>query len=565
VALANRTEADVSTAAQLLVRCLENEGVSLVFGIPGEENIRLIQALASSDIRYVLTRHEQAASFMAEMYGRVTGKAGVVSATLGPGAINLQLGVADATTNSTPVVALSAQVGQDRNYKESHQFIDLVNLFAPITQWSASVPSAAAIPEMVRKAFKIAETERPGAVYLAVPEDIDAGDADPQLAPLPRNVPRPEAPAPGQIERAAKLLHEARHPIVLAGHGAARNHASEALVNFAHRLCVPVATTFHGKGVIPDDDPYAIGTIGFMRRDYVNFGFDSTDLVVCVGYELQEFDPARINPDAKKRIIHVHRFPAEVDAHYSVDVGIEGDISASLNALADAVGARGDASDASAGMAEPLASSSALLAEELEHGRADDRYPLAPARIVADTRAALDRDDVVLVDTGALKMWMARLYPTYAANTCLISNGLSTMGFALPGALAVSLARPEAKVLAAVGDGAFLMNAQELETAVRERIPLTVLIWEDDAYGLIKWKMDLELGEHNDIAFTNPDFVQFARSFGANGYRIEHAAELLPTLRKALADDGVSIISCPVDYSENLRLTERLGELDAAL
>jgi acetolactate synthase I/II/III large subunit len=545
-------------AAALLVRCLENEGVSLVFGIPGEENIRLIQALTDSDIRYVLTRHEQAASFMAEMYGRVTGNAGVVSATLGPGAINLQLGVADATTNSTPVVALSAQVGHDRNYKESHQFIDLVNLFAPITQWSASVPSADAIPEMVRKAFKTAETERPGAVYLAIPEDIDAGTAAPELAPLPRNVVRPEAPSPAQIARAAKLLKDARRPIVLAGHGAARNRATQALVDFAHRLQLPVATTFHGKGAIPDDDPCAIGTIGFMRRDYVNFGFDDSDLIIAVGYELQEFDPGRINPDADKRIIHVHRFPAEVDVHYSVDVGIVGDISASLRALADALGNGNRRS-------QPQAASFSLLEQELERGQRDDRFPLAPQRIVADTRAALGRDDVVLVDTGALKMWMARLYPTYAANTCLISNGLSTMGFALPGALAVSLARPEAKVLAAVGDGSFLMHAQEIETAVRERIPLTVLIWEDEAYGLIEWKMDLELGRHSNVAFNNPDFVQFAASFGAQGYHVGAADELLPALREALTDDGVSIIACPVDYSENLRLTDRLGELEGAL
>ncbi|GDY30660.1 acetolactate synthase large subunit [Gandjariella thermophila] len=549
---------DRATAAGLLVRCLENEGVSVIFGIPGEENIHLIQALEKSPIRYVLTRHEQAASFMAEMYGRVTGSAGVVSATLGPGAINMQLGVADATTNSTPVVALSAQVGHDRDYKESHQFIDLVNLFRPITQWSASVPSAAAIPEMVRKAFKTAETERPGAVYLAVPEDVESGDADPVLAPLPRNVVRPDAPAPGQVRRAAALLRESRRPIVLAGHGAARNGAGAALVDFAHRMRIPVATTFHGKGVIPDDDPHAIGTIGFMRRDYVNFGFDDADLVISVGYELQEFDPARINPDATKKIIHVHRFPAEVDAHYSVGVGIEGDIGASLRALADAAEPHG-------GEPRPVAASCALLREEFERGQRDDRYPLAPQRIVADTRAALGREDVVLVDTGAVKMWMARLYPTYAPNTCLISNGLSTMGFALPGALGVRLARPETTVLAAVGDGAFLMHAQEIETAVRENIPLTVLVWEDNAYGLIEWKMDLDLGTHSNVAFTNPDVVRFAESFGARGYRIRSASELLPTLRAALADDGVSIISCSVDYSENLRLTERLGELDAAL
>ena len=550
----------MSKAAQLMVKCLENEGVTVVFGLPGEENIRFVQALAASKtIRYVLTRHEQAAAFMAEMYGRVTGRAAVVSATLGPGAINMQLGVADATTNSTPMVAISAQVGQDREYKESHQYVDLVRMFAPITRWATGVPTARAIPEIFRKAFKVAETERPAAVYLAVPEHIDADDADyPDLVPLPRNVVRAEAPAPGQVERAADILRKAKRPAVLAGHGAARADATDALIKFSEELGIPVANTFHGKGVMPDDHPNGIGTIGFMRHDYVNFGFDNADVVIAVGYELQEFDPVRINPQSDKQIIHIHRFPAEVDVHYPVGVGIIGDISASLTALTDALAGHrfADCTDVRG---------SGLLAEEYARGQQDSRYPLAPARVVADTRAAMGRDDVVLVDTGATKMWMARLYPTYERNTCLISNGLSTMSFALPGALGVKLARPEAKVLAVAGDGAFLMNSQEIETAVRERIPLVVLIWEDGGYGLIEWKMDLELGEHYFVRFGNPDVVKYAESFGAKGYRITSADELLPTLRAALDDDGVSLICCPVDYKENLRLTDRLGELDETL
>ncbi len=533
-----------------------NEGVSVVFGIPREENIRFIQALAASDIRYMLTRHEQAAAFMAEMYGRVTGRAGVVSATLGPGAINMQLGVADATTNSTPVVAISAQVGQDREYKESHQYVDLVSMYVPITRWSASVPTSHAIPEMVRKAFKTAETERPAAVYLDVPEHIDEDEADYQLAPLPRNVVRADAPAARQVARAVDILRNARCPVVLAGHGAARGDATAALVRFAEELGIRVANTFHGKGVMPDDHPNSIGTLGFMRHDYVNFGFDHADVVIAVGYELQEFDPVRINPQADKHIIHIHRFPTEVDAHYSVDVGIIGDISDSLDQLADALsGHRFDDAEVPG---------SGLLAEEFARGQQDSRS-LAPQRVVADTTAALGRGDVVLVDTGATKMWMARLYPTYRHNTCLISNGLSTISFALPGALGVKLARPEAKVLAVVGDGAFMMNSQEIETAVREKIPLVVLIWEDDGYGLIEWKMDLELGAHYYVKFDNPGVVKYAESFGAKGYRISHADELLPTLRAALSDDGVSLICCPVDYSENLRLTDRLGELDKTL
>ncbi len=548
----------MSTAAQLIVKCLENEGVSVVFGLPGEENIHFLQALASSDIRYVLTRHEQAAAFMAEMYGRVTGRAAVVSSTLGPGAINMQLGVADATTNSTPMVAISAQVGQDREFKESHQYVDLVSMFAPITRWAAGVPTAHAIPEMFRKAFKVAETERPAAVYLAVPEHIDADETDYDLAPLPRNVVRADAPAPGQVERAVDILRKAKRPVVLAGHGAARSDATAALIRFSDELGIPVANTFHGKGVMPDDHPNSIGTIGFMRHDYVNFGFDRADVVIAVGYELQEFDPVRINPQADKKIIHIHRFPAEVDMHYSVDVGIIGDISASLNALTDELSGH-------AYEAEPDIPGSGLLSEEFARGQQDSRYPLAPARVVADARAALGRSDVVLVDTGATKMWMARLYPTYECNTCLVSNGLSTMGFALPGALGVKLARPESKVLAVVGDGAFMMNSQEIETAVREKIPLVVLIWEDGGYGLIEWKMDLELGAHYYVKFGNPDVVTYAQSFGAKGYRINSADELLPTLKAALDDDGVSLICCPVDYSENLRLTDRLGELDETL
>ena len=546
------------TAAQLMVKCLENEGVDVVFGLPGEENIRFVQALASSNIRYVLTRHEQAASFMAEMYGRVTGRAAVVSATLGPGAINMQLGVADATTNSTPMVAISAQVGQNRQYKESHQYVDLVSMFAPITRWAAGIPTVQAIPEMLRKAFKLAEAERPAAVYLAVPEHIDADEANYDLSPLPRNVVRADAPAFRQVARAVDILREAKRPVVLAGHGAARADATAALVRFSEEFHLPVANTFHGKGVMPDDHPNSIGTLGFMRHDYVNFGFDNVDVVIAVGYELQEFDPVRINPQADKKIIHIHRFPAEVDMHYSVDVGIIGDISASLDAVNEALA--GHSYDA-----DPEIPGSGLLNEEFARGQQDSRYPLAPARLVADTRAALGRSDIVLVDTGATKMWMARLYPTYEHNTCLVSNGLSTMSFALPGALGVKLARPESKVLAVVGDGAFLMNSQEIETAVRERIPLVVLIWEDGGYGLIEWKMDLELGEHHYVKFGNPDIVSYAESFGAKGYRINSAEELLPTLKAALDDDGVSLICCPVDYSETLRLTDRLGELDETL
>ncbi|GAA2599471.1 acetolactate synthase large subunit [Actinomadura fulvescens] len=550
-------------AARLLVRALEAEGVEYVFGIPGEENIHFVDAINDSSIRYILVRHEQGAAFMAEIYGRLTGKAGVASATLGPGAINLQLGVADATTNSTPVVAISAQVGLDRIYKESHQIVDLVSLFRPITKWAELAPTPEALPEMIRKAFKTAQTERPGAVYLAIPEDVEAAEVSADLKPLPLNVVRPQEPSPAQIARAADVIALARQPIVLAGHGATRARASQALIHFSEQLGLPVATTFNGKGVFPDDHRNALGAVGFMRHDYVNFGFDEADVIIAVGYELQEFDPVKVNPKVDKKIIHIHQFPAEVDDHYPVEVGIQGDISRSLRALAESVHRRFDTLPSGTGGTGRKIRD--LMAGELRDGRSESGFPLSPRRVVADIREAMGREDIVLADTGAVKMWMARMYPTYEPNTLLVSNGLSSMGFAVPGALAAKLAHPDRRVLAATGDGAFLMNSQELETAVRENIPITVLIWEDDAYGLIEWKMDLELGRNSHIKFGNPDFVKYAESFGAKGYRVTAADELLPTLQKALADDGVSVITVPVDYSHNLRLTDKLGELTDAL
>jgi acetolactate synthase-1/2/3 large subunit len=549
---------EATTVAKLVVRCLENEGVRYVFGIPGEENIHFIDAVNGSSIRFILVHHEQAASFMAEMYGRVTGKAGVCSATLGPGAINLLLGTADAYTDSVPLVAISAQVGLNRQYKETHQFVDLVSMFKPVTKWAVEMKVPSAVPEMVRKAFKVAQTERPGSCYLGIPQDLEEMSVSPSLQPLIPSQVYDSAPSPLQISRAAKVLEAAKSPIVLAGHGAARDNAQDALIRFSEHLHIPVATTFMGKGTFPDKHPNALGTAGFMRRDYVNFGFDLADVLICVGYDLQEFDPIRINPKSDKKIIHISRYPAEVDVHYPVAVGIEGDISMTLDELAKEVRPK-------EGLKVENCKIVDLLRGELEEGARDSSFPVKPQRIVSDTRLALGESDIVLVDTGALKMWMARLYPTYKPNTCLVSNGLSTMAFALPGAIAVKLAYPERKVLAASGDGGFLMLGSELATAVREHVPIVVLIWEDQSYGLIKWKMDLELGRHSSVDFHTPDFVKYAESFGAKGYRINRTEELLPTLKYALEDDGVSVITCPVDYSQNIELTNKLGLVTEAL
>ena len=538
--------------AQLLVSCLENEGVEYVFGLPGEENLQVIDAITSSSIRFITTRDERGAAFMADTYGALTGKAGVCLSTLGPGAINLLLGVANAQLDSHPLVALTAQAGLDRLYKESHQVVDLVSLFRPVTKWGDLVTLPASAPELIRKAFKQAQTERPGATFVILPEDVAERPAEGE--PLPVNVPRDPSPSVDQVHRAANVLAHAKDPVVLAGAGVARDQAMASLLRFSERLQVPVATTFLGKGVFPDDHPNALGTIGFMVKDYANFGFDRADVVVAVGYDLVEYAPSRWNPARDKQIVHVHRTVAEVDANYTLAVGLQGSIGETL----DEIAAERDLHPLGGGV-PPVKK---LVREELDRGAADDAFPLSPARIVADIREAMGRPDIVLCDTGAAKMWMARLYPTYVPNTCLISNGLATMAFALPGAFAAKLAFPDRKVLAAVGDGAFLMSAAEIETAVREHVPIVILVWVDGGYGLIGWKQDIHFGRRAAVSFDNPDFVRFAESFGARGYAIRAAGELLPTLRKALDDDAVSVIACPVDYRENARLVERLGALE---
>lgn len=549
------------TVAELIAQCLHAEGARVVFGIPGEENIRLVQAIHDHpDLRFVLVRHEQGASFMADVYGRLTGRAGVCTATLGPGAINLLLGVTDATTDSSPVVALSAQVGLDRIYKESHQIVDLQSMFEPVTKWAGTILAPDAVPEMLRKAFDRAQAERPGATYLAIPQDVEAMTVDPTAAALTARPTHHAAPDPAQVAAAIDVLRGARSPVVLAGHGAVRGGAGKELRELVELLDLPVATTFQAKGVLADSHRNSLGVVGFMRHDYENFAFDRADVVLAVGYELQEFAPARINPHRDKTIIHVNRFAQDEDSAYQIAVNIEADVPAALSALTK--GARQASLPPFPFRDAPI---KALVSSELDAGSQDDSFPLVPARVVSEIRAALSDDDIVLTDTGALKMWMARLYPTEAPNTCVISNGLSTMAWTLPGAIGAHLAAPAKKILATMGDGSFLMNSQELETAVREHIPLVALVWIDDGYGLIRWKMDMELGRHDDVDFTNPDLVAYAQSFGATGHRITAAGQLAPVLREALDDGGVHVVACPVDYRTNMALIERLGEVTVSL
>jgi len=543
--------------AELLVECFENEEVEYIFGLPGEENIYFIEALShSKKIKFILTRHEQAASFMADIYGRLTGKSGVCLATLGPGAINLLLGTADANLDSSPLVAIAAQASTDRLFKEEHQIIDLVKLFEPVTKWTAMLSQSSTTTELVRKAFKLAESDPPGAVALILPEDILQETFKDK--PLKRQSPKITLPNPEQIKKAAKIINEGKHVIILAGAGVYRHHAEKALTEFVDKTCIPVATTFMAKGVVPSDNPLVIGTIGFMLHDYTNFGFDKADVIITVGYDLIEYSPNNWNPKGNKHIIHIHSIQAEVDKNYILSVGILGDITESLNILLKEIN-----------VPKPIDITSMrirdCIIEEIKNFANDNSFPLKPQRIISDLRTAMKREDIVLCDTGALKMWMARLYPCYASNTCIISNSLATMAFSLPGAIAAKLVYPNKKVVAVMGDGAFLMNSQEIETAKRERIPFVILIWRDNSYGLIGWKQQLTFGHSMYVNFDNPDFVKYAESFGIKGYCIHSANELLPTLTAALNSDEIVLIDCPVDYSENTKLTDKLGKLTRSL
>ncbi|MEM7214355.1 MAG: acetolactate synthase large subunit [Pseudomonadota bacterium] len=538
-------------AAQLLVKCLENEGVEYIFGIPGEENIAVMDALLDSPIRFIVTRHEQAAAFMADVYGRLTGKAGVCMSTLGPGATNLVTGVADANMDRAPVVAIAGQGATTRMHKESHQILDLVNLFAPITKYSTQIREPEIVPEVVRKAFKFAQAEKPGAAFIDFPEnvaDMSVGSA----VPLKVQSPLMSEAARGKCRQVAEKISDSSNPVIIAGNGIIRHAASKALIEFAEAINAPVATTFMAKGVIPSSHPLSIGTVGLKAHDLVAFGIDEADLVICIGYDMVEYDPAHWNPNHDKRIIHIDGSPAEVDANYIVEAGVIGDIKDSMHRIA--VRCERDP-------AVPMKKLRKKIVTELNAHENDNSYPVKPQRIICDIRKQLNPEDVVISDVGAHKMWMARMFQAERPNTCIISNGFASMGIALPGAIAAKLTYPERNVLAVCGDGGFMMNNQEIETAVRLGLNITVLMFNDNKLGLIEWHQLREYGRKSNVDVGNPDFVKFAESFGAVGYKVERTEDLEGIIRTALDDGKVSLIDCPVDYTENMKLTERLKSM----
>lgn len=537
-------------AAQLFVLCLENEEVQYIFGIPGEENLDVMDALLDSSIQFITTRHEQGAAFMADVYGRLTGKPGVCMSTLGPGATNLITGVADANMDHAPLVAIAGQADTNRLHKESHQVLDLEEIFRPITKYSSRLLTPNIIPEVVRKSFKVAQTDKSGACFMEFPENIAkmAIEANPLRV---KYASMPEPPA-DRVAYAAEVISRAKKPIILAGNGVIRAKACEQLANFAEKLNIPISNTFMAKGVVPFRHPMALGSAGLQSHDYVNFGFEHADTIICVGYDLVEYHPHLWHPTCDRTIVHIDTTPAEVDAHYPVCVGVVGDIRHSLDRIANLV------QPFDGHKLRPLREA---LIQEMNQHRDDQGHPVKPQKIIWDLRTAMDLEDIVVCDVGAHKLWMARMFRCEYPNTCLISNGFASMGIAVPGAIGAKLACPDRSVVAVTGDGGFLMNIQEIETAVRLKLQMVVLIWNDSGYGLIEWKQLNQFKRVSHIDFQNPDFIKLAESFGAKGYRIEQADQLLPTLKTALADDAVSIIDCPVDYNENLRLTEKLGEM----
>jgi acetolactate synthase-1/2/3 large subunit len=538
------------TAADLLVECLEAEGADYVFGIPGEETLELNRALDASSIEFVPVRHEQAGAYMADVVGRLTGRAGVCLGTLGPGATNLVTGVADAFLDRAPMVALTGQASQERMHKESHQYLDVVNLMDPITKWNTRVGDPSIIPEVVRKAFKVAEGEKPGPTHIELPEDVMG---EPYAgAPLPHRAPVRSEPSNADVSTAAQILGAARSPVALAGNGVVRNRAVDALRSFVKRVGIPTAVTFMGKGLIEPDDPMWLGAVGLQAGDFEMAGFDQADVVVAIGFDLVEHSPSLWNPSGDKTIVCLDTLPAEIDEHFLPEVEMVGDLNAVLNELADACAA----------IPEPGGSPRLRQAvmDRFEAAKDDIEYPMQPPRVLYEIRQALDRSDLLISDVGLHKLWIGRMFPAYEPNTVLIANGLAGMGFAVPAAIAAKLVHPERNVVTVCGDGGFLMNVQELETAVRLGTPFVNVVWEDRQFGSIAWKQRRRFGEHFGTDFTNPDFVRLAESFGLPAWRVTAADQFGDLLRHALELSVPSLIVLDIDYDLEVAIADGLGE-----
>ena len=531
-------------AGQLLVSCLESEGVRFAFGIPGEENLELMDALRGSSVRFVLTRHEGAAAFMADVYGRLSGRAGVCLATLGPGATNLVTGVADAFLDRAPLVAITAQANLSKIHRESHQYVDILQLFSRITKWNARVESPNVVPEILRKAFKLSEAEKPGATHVELPENVAEDEAGPNQKPLPREPVGAPTPARASVERAARLIEVAVRPIILAGNGVIRNGASSELTRLAEQLRIPVVTTVMGKGAIPWTSPMSLLTIGILPRDHELAGLNDSDLLICVGYDFVEYDPRSWNPRGDRRIIHVDALPAEISANYLPEVEVIGEIRESLQALAQRI-----RKTRQSARLEPT-HDAILKALESELGPHSENL-LNPRRVLWDLREILEPDDLLISDVGAHKLWLSRFFRVAKPKTIVISNGLSPMGIALPGGIAAKLLDPDRRVVTLSGDGGFLMSVHELETAKRECAATVNLVFRDSGLGSIRWKQMAKFKRTVGTDFGNPDLTDLAKAFGLRGFHVEHPKELRSVLEEAMESKDPCLVDIPVDYTRN--------------
>src|SRR5882724_273734 len=531
--------------AELLVSAMENEGVQQIFGIPGEENLDLVEALRRSTIKLVLTRHEQAAAFMAATHGRLTGRAGVCLSTLGPGALNLATGAAYALLGAMPMIMITGQKGILSRKQARFQVVDMVSTMTPLTKMAHQIVSPATIPSIVREAFRVAQQERPGPVHLELPEDI-AGEAVPAIPPVPSHPIDPPVAPGAALDRAAELILKAERPLVMLGAVASRPRLAESLSDFAKRLQLPFFNTQMGKGSVAGGSGLYMGTAALSERDYVHQAIDRADLIIAIGHDTVEKPPFLMGPKGPT-VLHVGYLPATVEEVFFPHAEVVGDVGPSLTLLADRLEGKLPRAGALLGLREGILAQITDRAEE-------SRYPLTPQRIVHDVRQVIPEDGIVCLDNGMYKIWFARNYRTTVANTLLLDNALATMGAGLPSAIAAKCLNPAKRVLAVCGDGGFMMNSQELETAARLGLNLVVLVLQDNAFGMIRWKQAADGFADFGMTFGNPDFVAYARAYHIKGSRVESADGLAPTLEAAFSGGGVHLVCVPVDYSENMRV-----------
>ena len=551
-------------ASDLFVKCLESEGVKYVFGIPGEETNDLLLSISESKtIRFILVRHEQAAAFMADVYGRLTNKVGVCLATLGPGATNLATGVANSNMDRSPILAITGQTVTNQMHKESHQNMDPVTMFTPITKWTWSIRDADGIPEIVRRAFKIALEEKKGATHLELP--VDVAKMNSTLKPLNKRRRSISDLSSLNLTKAAKMIVNSYAPIVLVGNGCIRNRSSNAIRNFLDTTGIYSVNTFMGKGVISDRTSTHLGTIGIKESDYALRALRLSDLVITIGYDLVEYSPRNWNGAIpKKKIIHFDFTTAETDNYYDPDLELSGNIELSINSLMTSLNSlnpgfriQHSQNKETKRILKIFEKIKNEIENRIDKFKDDNMYTIKPDKLIHDVRELLSSNDIMISDVGAHKLWIAKVYRTFEPNTCIISNGFCSMGFALPGAITAQLEFPSKKVVAMCGDGGFLMNVQELETAVRLELPIIVVVWCDSDFGVISTKQSLELGKSVFTRFQNPDFVKLAESFGAIGYRVYRTGDFKQILQKAKASLKTPvIIAIDIDASRNQLLFE---------